>query len=232
LIAIGDPRSDLPHAASEVTSIDKIWKKRNGSSEILLTESATKAALSRALSDATHLHLACHGEFHAAEPLEAALLLADGQRLTLREILDDPEFQLLPALRLVVLSACKTALINLEDWPEEVIGLPGGFLSAGVSRVIGTLWSVEDLSTSLFMLRFYHNLLIEKQQPAVALREAQLWLRQGTRQQISEFCSCFPEMNRRMGFRDARPGWERAESDGDIPFANPYYWAGFVLLGA
>lgn len=55
--------------------------------------------------------------------------------------------------RLVVLSACETALGNYSF--EGVYGLPRGFKQAGVESLLVSLWSVNDRSTSLLMSGFY-----------------------------------------------------------------------------
>ena len=55
--------------------------------------------------------------------------------------------------RLVVLSACETALGNNSF--EGVYGLPRGFKQAGVESLLVSLWSVNDRSTSLLMSEFY-----------------------------------------------------------------------------
>lgn len=55
--------------------------------------------------------------------------------------------------RLVVLSACETALGNYSF--EGVYGLPRGFKQAGVESLLVSLWSVNDRSTSLLMSEFY-----------------------------------------------------------------------------
>ncbi len=60
--------------------------------------------------------------------------------------------------RLSVLSACQTAI---EHLPDDAIGLPAGLTRAGVPSVLGTLGSVNDASTALWMLRFYELLLQE-----------------------------------------------------------------------
>ncbi len=59
----------------------------------------------------------------------------------------------------------------------EFLGLSAGFLQAGAKVVISTFWSVTDISTALFMGRFYENMLHEKMPPAKALRKAQNWLK-------------------------------------------------------
>ena len=114
----------------------------------------------------------------APTPSEPA---GDDGRLRLEEILANDWFG---NSRLVVLSACQTAVIDARRLPDEAIGLPAGLLQAGVPAVIGTLWSVDDLSTTLLMSRFY---AYHRQgdpatgegplSPAAALRRAQAWLR-------------------------------------------------------
>lgn len=76
---------------------------------------------------------------------------------------------------LVVLSACRTAL-GREVRGEGFMGLTRGFLYAGASRVLASLWSVEDRATAEFMYRFYQRMLRQGQAPSAALRSAQLSL--------------------------------------------------------
>lgn len=59
----------------------------------------------------------------------------------------------LRGMKLVVLSACETALGNYTF--EGVYGLPRGFKQAGVESLLVSLWSVSDKATSLFMTEFY-----------------------------------------------------------------------------
>src|SRR5262245_7492397 len=65
---------------------------------------------------------------------------------------------------------------------SEFIGLPSAFLQIGAAGVIGTLWSVDDVSTALLMMRFYELHLAGRLEPAAALRSAQFWLRDRTRE--------------------------------------------------
>jgi CHAT domain-containing protein len=76
-------------------------------------------------------------------------------------------------VELVVLSACKTAL-GTEIRGEGLIGLTRGFIYAGASRVMASLWSVDDAATSELMKRFYQAMLVDRMGPAAALRRAQL----------------------------------------------------------
>jgi CHAT domain-containing protein len=74
---------------------------------------------------------------------------------------------------LVVLSACRTAA-GEEIKGEGLIGLTRGFLYAGASRVVATLWEIDDRTTTAVMKRFYEGLLGRGERPAAALRAAQI----------------------------------------------------------
>lgn len=78
--------------------------------------------------------------------------------------------------RLVVLSACETAAPG-TPLPDEVVALPTGLLQAGAASVIASLWSVPDQATTMLMAEFYRRLCREHQAPALALRDAQTWMR-------------------------------------------------------
>jgi tetratricopeptide (TPR) repeat protein len=174
LVAVGDPTEDLPYARMEAEEIADVF----GATSVLHRGAAATAdAVVADLPGADYVHLACHGYHDVDSPLDSHLRLACGERLTLRTLLDGRMFA---AVRLVVASACQTAVGEFRDLPDEAIGLPAGFLRAGAAAVIGTLWPVDDLSTALLMMRFYRLHLgvgeAAGMPPARALRIAQRWL--------------------------------------------------------
>jgi CHAT domain-containing protein len=63
----------------------------------------------------------------------------------------------LPNTKLVVLSACETALGDIEG-SEGVYGLQRSFKIAGVQNLVMSLWKVPDEETAEFMRLFYDNL--------------------------------------------------------------------------
>jgi CHAT domain-containing protein len=81
---------------------------------------------------------------------------------------------------LVVLSACNTAL-GKDVRGEGLIGLTRGFMYAGASGVVASLWKVDDEATAELMKRFYEGMFKDGLTPAAALRQAQLAMRRQKR---------------------------------------------------
>jgi CHAT domain-containing protein/Tfp pilus assembly protein PilF len=91
---------------------------------------------------------------------------------------------------LVVLSACQTAL-GKEIKGEGLIGLTRGFMHAGASRVIASLWKVDDEATSELMRRFYGHIFRDRPTIGDALRQAQLEMSRQTRWRSPYFWAGF-----------------------------------------
>ena len=235
LLAVGNPLplpagwNALGYAGVEVRAIERFFAA--GSRRILPEEAATRKAVTQGLPGATHLHLACHGGFDPDEPLDSALYLSGGDRLTLRDLLDGDLD--LSSQRLAVLSACQTGITEFERVPDEVIGLPAGFLQAGVPGVVATLWPVNDRSTAVLVAEFYRLLLAERQDPATALGRARGYLRDATARDLAEW---FERRYDDSGGTDlaayeAAADFRSRPDPADRPYADPVYWAGFVYSG-
>jgi tetratricopeptide (TPR) repeat protein len=161
LVAFGES-ARLPRAAHEATMVAGLLPHGRA----FVGEAATLANLHAHGGGADVVHLACHAQFRGDSPVFSALHLHDGP-------LTAEAAQSLP-LRgaLVVLSACETALHD-SGAGDEMFGLTRAFLAAGASRVVASLWPVEDAQTAEFMSDFYAGLR-RGQAPAAALRLAQL----------------------------------------------------------
>jgi CHAT domain-containing protein len=136
-------------------------------------------ALSAELGRYRYLHFATHGFLDNERPelsgVALSLLDRDGRDkdgfLRLVEI-----YNLRLAAELVTLSACETGL-GKQVSGEGIVGLTHGFLHAGASRVLVSLWKVDDRASARLMGQVYEGIFREKLSPAAALRKAQLSLR-------------------------------------------------------
>ena len=231
LLAIANTRGDLPFSTLEVQQIANCF--RSEAVRTLEGSQATQEALMQELPTRTYLHFACHGRYDPGEALSSGLILADNDPLELREILD--RRFILDDAQLVTLSACESGLFDVRRLPDEVIGLPVGFVQAGAPSVVSTLWAVNDVSTSLLMIEFYRLHLVKGQTPAEALRGAQLWLRRAkaSEMHLAEHFERLYVSSRKPDAKakalHAQRYWER--NPDSVPFTDPYYWGAFVVTG-
>jgi tetratricopeptide (TPR) repeat protein len=168
----------LPWSRREATSILALAPPGQGLGAVG-AKASVELASSGVLADYGLLHFATHAFVDASAPELSGIVLtapgADGRPaagfLHSYEIADLH----LPA-QLVVLSACRSGLGQALRG-EGLLGLTQSFFTAGASRVIVSLWDVDDQATALLMERFYRELLGGHRSPAAALRAAQLALR-------------------------------------------------------
>ncbi|NET84687.1 MAG: CHAT domain-containing protein [Moorea sp. SIO1F2] len=237
LFAIQNPTDDLYYADLEVENILPLFD----SCQVLAKQDATEAAVktSQEMPLSHCHHFSCHGEFNLESPLESALILAkddspeDGQ-LTVPEI-----FGLsLNQCRLVSLSACETGITKVfgstsdEYSSDEYISLPSGFLYAGSPSVVSSLWTVNEFPTAFLMIKFYQNLsqfpTRETGAVAIALNQAQTWLRDVTKEELEEWTKHL-SLTGTQEFALFR--WFRNMKPKEQPFQSPYYWAAFCAIG-
>jgi CHAT domain-containing protein len=159
--------ASLPGAETEAKAIAQLLK-----TQAIIGSYATKAAILQQLTSARIVHLATHGLLDDFKLLgvPGAIALApsgnDNGLLTSSEI-----FDLKLNAELVVLSACDTGRGDIKG--DGVVGLSRSLISAGVSSIIVSLWSVPDAPTASLMTEFYRQI---QQNPdkATALRNAML----------------------------------------------------------
>jgi CHAT domain-containing protein/Tfp pilus assembly protein PilF len=135
-----------------------------------------ETATSPRLAGYSIVHFATHGIVNEKNPELSGVVLSlyDEKGVFHKEgflSLEDIYGLTLPA-DLVVLSACRTGL-GKDVRGEGLIGLTRGFMYAGASRVMATLWKVDDEATAELMKRFYEKMLKDGMTPAEALRAAQ-----------------------------------------------------------
>jgi CHAT domain-containing protein len=181
--AVGGPRlSRLPFSREEASAIATLA----GSQRTLeaMDFKASRAMITgSSLEQYRIVHFATHGliDSEHAELSGLVLSLFDQQGAPQNGLLRLPDiFNMRLNADLVVLSACQTAL-GKEIRGEGLVGLTRGFMYAGTSRVVASLWEVNDLATAELMKKFYAGLLQRRLPPAAALRAAQRELAQDPR---------------------------------------------------
>jgi len=174
------------------------------------------------------VHIASHFQFSPGNETNSALLLGDGTFLSLAQIKSLPN--VFGGVELLTLSACNTATGGGGANGREVEGFGVLAQRQGAKAVVASLWPVADRSTKLLMQEFYRaresQVDVSK---IVALREAQLKLLRG---EITTEAT--QSTSRQITHDDAPPGAVKRplfKADPKAPFAHPYYWAPFILIG-
>ncbi len=148
-----------------------------GNNSMFYTEyNATREKfLNTDLSQFRIVHVVTHGVLDDQQPELSGLVLSlvDGNARPIDGFVSLADIYKLHApVDLVVLSACQTAL-GQKLRGEGLIGLTRGFMYAGASGVVASLWKVDDRVTAQLMKHFYTNMLKHGMGPAAALRAAQ-----------------------------------------------------------
>jgi CHAT domain-containing protein len=226
---------------------------------------ATIANYRQLLGRVNRLHSSHHASSRLDNPLESALILADG-KITLGNLLMGARY---PQLDEVFLSACETHLGKFT-FTDDVATLTTGFLCIGARSVLSTLWKVSDLVTALFDI-FYHQERREGYGRATSLKRAQVRLQnmtgkefeQNYAKELNDFYDSQlpPTLQKEIDGVQAKlkainmdkeeelwdkvnaelvtlvklqEGWStpiKKDCKADRPFADPYYWAGFICQG-
>lgn len=181
IAGLSEARQDFSPLPSVEIEVEKI--SNQAPSDILLNQTFTKAELEEQFSQNPFpiVHLATHGQFSSDREETFLLTWDDKIRIQdLKQLLDTRTNQGLAPVELLVLSACQTA--TGDD--RAALGLAGLAVRSGARTTVATLWSVNDESTSAFMIEFYQQLLTQPQVgKAEALRQSQLKLLQSAEYQ-------------------------------------------------
>jgi CHAT domain-containing protein/tetratricopeptide (TPR) repeat protein len=268
--AIGDPRGDLSWSAAEAYTITSLARQHNLRALARVREHATYDAFVSALQSGLIVDASCHGRFDPHNFLRSALHLAQHNSITMADILSSQAD--LHGLRLLLLSACQTAILDLQGAREEVHSLAAAMLQAGAQAVLAVQWAVDDEATYLLIVRFVQEWLprMNQEPPALALARAQLWLRTVTNTDLRSWSVKLPRLpdgkyptfgtfsgtsKRKSSTRQAPKRWRPvatrgyaarySEEDAQIlvrlraerrepnacPYSDPFYWAGFQVIG-
>lgn len=165
---LDDPELDLPFAEDEAKAI----AASHPSAKMLTRKEATETQLRRVAQNHRQLHIASHGVFDAAVPLNSRLLLAADQsndgNLTVSEL-----YEMELDADIVILSACETGLGDVANG-DDVVGFSRGFFFAGARTIVSSLWQVDDYATMQLMLKFYEEVETKPAREALQLAQQHL----------------------------------------------------------
>lgn len=164
----------LPRVLDEVKHVAGVYER----STVLAGADATAGALRRTMPAGRVVHFAGHAKANPGLPWASYLSVTPDLdrpegRVEAAEIVGWP----LSSTELVVLSSCESVAPRTTRG-DSLVGLAKAFLRAGSRSVVGSLWEIEDDSTSQLMASF-HRANRETRDPIKALRQAQLQLLRG-----------------------------------------------------
>ncbi|MCK6457956.1 MAG: CHAT domain-containing protein [Phycisphaerae bacterium] len=261
LLAVGDPSLARPgHAADsraefaplpatrvEVQRIAALFP--GAAAEILVGDAASEPRLD-ALSTAgkltafRYIHFATHGVIDDRTPMRSSLILSQvdlpdayAQVLAGREAYDGrlTVDQIIRTWKLdadlVTLSACQTAL-GRGAGGEGMIGFSQALFVAGARSLLLSLWKVDDAATSILMEEFYRRHVERGLRKSEALREAKRVLREMPADEARKRVGAWTELAAApRGVKRTSTTTRPAMPSEARPFASPYYWAAFALIG-
>lgn len=190
---------------------------------IYLNENFTYQRIGSVLAQAYPvIHLASHFELVPGRAENSYLVLGDGTELTLAQIKETGyDFS---GLEMISLSACNTAVGTPGANGREIESFGALAQNKGAKSVLATLWPVSDKSTGAFMEDLYR---LHEQgdglSKAEALRAAQLKFIYGEKKGDTPV-PADPQDHQQNPKLVFTP-------DSRAPYAHPYYWAPFVLMG-
>ena len=210
--------SPLPAVPTELQVItQQLW-----SGESFLNENFTLNNLKtqRQRKPFDIVHLATHADFKPGQASNSYIQLWDTQ-LQFNQ-LRQMGWNQPPQVELLTLSACRTALGDLQ----VELGFAGLAVQAGVKSALASLWSINDEGTLALMTGFYQHL----HQPDVtikaeALRRAQIAMLRG---------QVHLENGQLQGLDQlgSIPMPPELAAQGNHDFSHPYYWASFTMIGS
>jgi hypothetical protein len=158
VVAMAGP--DLARSEEEVVAIGKLWPR----AKVFAGADSRRDQLVSALSSATLVHVAAHGQHQAENPLFSSVRLADGHLFAYE--LDHTT----RAAEHVVLSACELGQATIRAG-DESLGLTSVLLRLGTRSVISGVARVHD-DVAAEVMTGYHAALAAGVDSAQALASA------------------------------------------------------------
>ncbi|QQS33994.1 MAG: tetratricopeptide repeat protein [Acidobacteriota bacterium] len=176
------------------------------------------------------VHVASHFHLNAGNDIDSYLLLGGGENRKLSLTAIRQGGARFAGVELLTLSACNTGMsAERKSNGIEIEGFGALAQRSGAKSVLASLWAVADSSTRDLMTEFYRQMEPGKAiRKADALRIAQLTLLRGKYGPDDQpvWRSVATETGKERSISPAR-----FARDAKAPFAHPYYWSPFILIG-
>ncbi|MCX6251883.1 MAG: CHAT domain-containing protein [Bacteroidetes bacterium] len=169
---------ELPYAEDEIKQVAALLKDHDIAAVSVIRDKATESYFKKASPYFSWIHLATHSIIDLNDPGRSGLKFSQPGKFTKNNPGDngilyfDEIYQLKLKADLVVLSSCASGTGKLIR-SEGLMALTRGFLYAGASNILFSLWNVTDRNTRDFMVGFYGEILSGKSYTA-ALRAEKL----------------------------------------------------------
>ena len=240
-LGVSQAHDDFPALPGVPLELGGIWSRQAGQAgavmpgTVLLNGGFTRQSLTQALTQNRGasprypvVHIASHFALSSRDT-NSFLLLGDGQHLSIAQIKTNPHF--FQGVDLLTLSACNTAIDVKSTNGREMEGFGALAQRLGARSVLASLWPVADASTPVLMREFYRlRRASPKLSKAAGLQQAQRDLLTG------KVSASLPPSKTNRAQRAKIAGAANQElpafvADPKAPYAHPYYWAPFVLIG-
>ncbi len=173
----GTDYKELIYSEKEVNEIKYLFDNKAHKTQIFLHEKASILNFKKSLKGFKYLHIAAHGYYNAETPEYSGILFSpekEAQKESEAIFSLGDAYHLQLDADLVVLSCCESGIGKLAKG-EGMIAMNRGFLSAGASNVIYTLFKVYDkASCELTQSLFQH--ILEGKNYVQSLKAAKLQL--------------------------------------------------------
>ena len=233
-MGVSDARPGFPPLSGAAEELQYIVRPEMYAGKVLLNNEFKKDDALSAWRDKQYpvIHIASHFKFHPTRPDQSYLLLGDGElKIADIQFIDN----LFDGVDLLALSACDTAMVSNGKESESFAYVAQDL---GAKTVLASLWPVSDAGTPELMTRFYSLRLSDTSMTkGEAFHRAQLSLVRGEeiagvkrfpKKKTPEAASA--ERSEKFG-RGSGSDLPLFQKDERRPFAHPFYWAPFILIG-
>jgi len=161
MLALADPRGDLPESAKEGAMLrDELDHYGDKAAVNLKVSKVERNYILSHIRDYDLVHYAGHADYDPENPAESGWMLADG-KLRAEEIANLTGKKPMPVL--VFANGCQSGQTEAwkiaDNYEDNIFGLANAFLVSGVQHYIGTFWEILDEPGREFALAFYREIL-------------------------------------------------------------------------